>query len=58
MDKLNNNKATPTKTRTRGDAGSDNNFRNDTHLDTEIDQPDPSIATPSIPQEMPAREIR
>ena len=25
---------------------------------TEIDQPNPAIATPGIPQEMPAREIR
>ena len=25
---------------------------------TEIEQPNPAIATPGIPQEMPAREIR
>jgi hypothetical protein len=25
---------------------------------TEIDQPNPSIATPGIPEELPAREIR
>lgn len=34
----------------------DNEFRNSDHNHTEIEQPSPDIATPSIPQELPVRE--
>lgn len=38
------------------DTGKDRGMEQGDH--TEIEQPNPSIATPGIPQEMPAREIR
>jgi hypothetical protein len=34
----------------------DNEFHNSIPADPEIEQPNPSIATPSIPDEMPVRE--
>jgi hypothetical protein len=38
------------------DLNPDNEFRNSVPHNPEIEQPDPSTATPSIPQEMPIRE--
>ncbi len=46
-----NDNASPSR-----DTGYDRNKEHGDH--TEIEQPKPSIATPGIPAEMPAREIR
>ncbi len=40
----------------RNDAGKDRSMEQENR--TEIEQPTPSTATPGIPDEMPAREIR
>lgn len=59
MDKIQDNKGTPTKsTGTKDYTKLDNVFTNKSGDAPEIDQPDPSIATPAIPQEMPIREIK
>ncbi|MDF2543324.1 MAG: hypothetical protein K0S47_3042 [Herbinix sp.] len=59
MDKMDNNKATPTKrTGLQNDNNSDNNYQNNNTNTPEIEQPGPSTATPPIPAEMPAREVR
>jgi hypothetical protein len=57
MDRMNNDKKqTGNDTDTGNSAGYDRNTERGDH--TEIDQPNPSIATPGIPDEMPVREIR
>ncbi|NLL72897.1 MAG: hypothetical protein GX237_05160 [Clostridiales bacterium] len=67
MDRFNDNKGTPTKrTGSKGDNSSqDSRFDNNTGKDNgdggitpEILEPKPNSATPTIPTEMPAREIR
>jgi hypothetical protein len=54
MNNMNDSKGTPSK-----DTGSKNN-NSDNDVDyknsSEIENPNPSIATPTIPNEMPARE--
>lgn len=40
----------------RNDSGYQHSTERSDH--TEIDQPNPSIATPGIPEELPVREIR
>jgi hypothetical protein len=40
----------------KNDSNPDNEFRNGIPTEPEIDQPNPSIATPPIPAEMPVRE--
>ncbi|NLP16959.1 MAG: hypothetical protein GX379_07970 [Clostridiales bacterium] len=56
MDRYNDNKATPTK---RTGVKNDNDDKNKiTSITPEITQPNPSSATPTIPSEMPAREIK
>lgn len=54
MDKMNDNKGTPSK-----DTGSKNN-NSDNDVDykngSEIENPNPSTATPEVPDEMPVRE--
>ena len=40
----------------RNDTGYQHSTERSDH--TEIDQPNPSIATPGIPEELPVREIR
>lgn len=56
MDRYNDNKATPTK---RTGVKNDNDDKNKiTSITPEITQPNPSSAAPTIPSEMPAREIK
>lgn len=59
MDKTNNSNATPKKdTGTKG-VDRDTRIQNEVKDDEfEIEQPNPSVATPSIPSEMPARELK
>jgi len=40
----------------KGNSNPDNEFHNNKPHEQEIEQPQPSTATPPIPQEMPARE--
>lgn len=57
MDRMDNNHQQALDHMDSGDsAGFDRNTERGDH--TEIDQPNPSIATPGIPDEMPVREIR
>lgn len=68
MERFNDNKGTPTKrTGSNGVNGShDTKSSNDQYKDNnpnevitpEILQPNPSSATPTIPMEMPAREMK
>lgn len=64
MDRMEDNKATPTKrTGVKNDTGYEDagngNEKNLGHdLSLEINQPGSDNATPSIPSEMPARDIR
>jgi hypothetical protein len=56
MNKMNNSRGTPNK-------GSQNKYYYSTfddanHDQPEIRQPNPSTATPAVPDEMPARDIR
>lgn len=59
MDRLRDNNATPKKDTGSKGVDNDNQFRNDTkNREVEIEQPNPSTATPAVPEEMPAREMR
>ncbi|MBH1940271.1 hypothetical protein I5677_05090 [Mobilitalea sibirica] len=65
MDKMNDNKGTPTKrTGLKNNSGSMNTSNesgssgNEVGQTSEYNQPNPSIASPSIPDEMPARDVR
>jgi hypothetical protein len=59
MDKMDDNKGTPTKrTGAKNEASYDNDMRMEHGNVPEIEQPNPSKGTPSIPAEMPAREVR
>ena len=53
MDRMNHYNETQTNETGTQSTGPENNPR--PHLDTEINQPGPSIATPTIPQEIPIR---
>lgn len=59
MNQMNNSNATPKKdTGTKG-MDTDTRIQNDVKDDEfEIEQPNPSVATPDIPSEMPAREMK
>jgi len=58
MDKLDDNKGTPTKrTGTKNDVV-DLGTKNVDIYSREIEQPNRSNATPDIPQEMPVREMK
>lgn len=64
MDRYNDSKATPTKrTGVKNDTnsidtGNDRASNSNQGINPEIIQPNPSTATPSIPVEMPTREIK
>lgn len=58
MDRMKDNKATPSKETGSNDVGRDTNTHSGEDRASEYEQPNPSTATPAIPSEMPAREIR
>lgn len=56
---MKDSKATPKKgSSTHNSVNGDTPSRNEIGNSPEIGQPDPSIATPVIPSEMPSREIK
>lgn len=58
MDQMDNNKGTPTKrTSLRNDINFEN-FNTSTDFIPEVEQPNPANSTPSIPEEMPARDYK
>ncbi|HHU74923.1 MAG TPA: hypothetical protein GXZ28_09950 [Clostridiales bacterium] len=59
MDNIKDNKGTPLKrTALNNDFAKENNSTNDHNHTREINTPKPATATPSIPTEMPAREVQ
>lgn len=68
MDRFNDNNATPTKRTgpksdnsykdSENNTGRDNDRSANTGIIPEIPYPNPTSATPSIPSEMPAREMK
>lgn len=58
MDKMKNNKGTPSKETGSNAVDRDSNTRNSDNPQPEIPLLNPSTITPAIPSEMPAREIR
>lgn len=58
MDKLDNSKGTPTKRTGVKNEDVDLGTKNENINSREIEQPSRSDATPDIPQEMPAREMK
>lgn len=64
MDRFNDNRATPKKRTGVKNATNTTDRENDNYKEAtqimapEIEQPNPSNATPSIPTEMPARDIK
>ncbi len=57
MDKLNDNKSTPTKRTGIKNEDVDLGTKNEDIYSREIEQPNRSNATPDIPQEVPVREM-
>lgn len=59
MDRMNDNNATPKKDTGAKGMSHDNQMSDEVkERDSEIEQPNPSIAIPAIPDEMPVREAR
>ena len=58
MDKLNDNKSTPTKRTGIKNEDVDLGTKNEDIYSREIEQPNRSNATPDIPQEVPVREMK